>query len=116
MMAPEDVVSEFVGAIEHGDIDEALEHMAPECEYDNVPIGKAVGHEAIRAVLQMFVSPGAPVRFEVVRQVAQGNLIFNERIDHMTIGGSQIRLPVVGGGGKSTPRSTRSRFGAITST
>ncbi len=95
-MSPEQVIATFVAAVERGDIDEALKHMAPDCEYDNVPMGKNVGHDAIRQTLAMFVSPENPARFEVVRQAAQGNLVFNERVDRLTIGGKKIEVPVVG--------------------
>jgi len=95
-MSPEEVIATFVAAVERGDIDEALKHMAPDCEYDNVPMGKNVGHEAIRQTLAMFVSPENPARFEVVRQAAQGNLVFNERVDRLTIGGKRVEVPVVG--------------------
>jgi limonene-1,2-epoxide hydrolase len=95
-MSPEDVIATFVAVVERGDIDEALKLMAPDCEYDNVPIGKNVGHEAIRQQLATFVSPENPTRFEIVRQAAQGNIVFNERVDHLVIGGKQLELPVVG--------------------
>ena len=95
-MSPQEVVATIVAAVERGDIDEALKQLAPECEYDNVPMGKNIGHEAIRQTLAMFVSPENPPRFEVIRQVAQGNLVFNERVDHLVVGGKPLEVPVVG--------------------
>ena len=95
-MSPQEVVATFVASVERGDIDEALKQLAPECEYDNVPMGKNIGHEAIRQTLAMFVSPENPPRFEVIRQVAQGNLVFNERVDHLVVGGKPLEVPVVG--------------------
>jgi limonene-1,2-epoxide hydrolase len=95
-MSPEDIVAAFVAAVEQGDVDEALAHLAPECEYDNVPIGKAIGHEAIRQTLAMFVSRENPAHFEVVRQAAQGNVVFNERIDRMVLEGKPLEISVVG--------------------
>ena len=95
-MSPQEVVATFVASVERGDIDEALKQLAPECEYDNVPMGKNIGHEAIRQTLAIFVSPENPPRFEVIRQVAQGNLVFNERVDHLVVGGKPLEVPVVG--------------------
>jgi limonene-1,2-epoxide hydrolase len=95
-MSPEDVIAAFVAAVEQGDLDAALAHMAPECEYDNVPIGKAIGHEAIRQTLAMFVAPENPAQFKVLRQAAQGNVVFNERIDRMVVGGKELEIPVAG--------------------
>lgn len=95
-MTAEEIVATFIAAVERGDVDEALKHMASDAEYDNVPMGKNVGHDAIRQTLSMFVSPQNPAQFEVVRQAVQGNLVFNERVDRLVFGGKQIEVPVVG--------------------
>ncbi len=95
-MNAEGVVAEFIAAVERGDVDAALEYVAPDCEYDNVPISKAIGHDAIRATLAMFIGPDNPAEFKIVRQVASGNLVMNERVDRLTIGGKPVELPVVG--------------------
>jgi limonene-1,2-epoxide hydrolase len=95
-MSAEEVVATFIAAIGRGDIDEALKHMAPDCEYDNVPIGKAVGHDAIRQTLSMFVTPDSPADFKILREAVQGNLVFNERVDRLAIGGKPIEIPVAG--------------------
>jgi len=44
----------------------------------------------------MFVSPDNPAEFKVVRQVAAGNLVMNERLDRMTMDDKLIEIPVVG--------------------
>jgi limonene-1,2-epoxide hydrolase len=95
-MTASDIVAEFIAAIERGDIEGAIGHMAPDCEYDNVPIGKAVGHDAIRQTLAMFLSPENPARFEVVRQAATGNVVLNERVDHLVVGGRPASIAVAG--------------------
>jgi limonene-1,2-epoxide hydrolase len=95
-MNAEGLVAEFIAAIERGDIDGALSYLAPTCEYDNVPISKAVGHEEIKAILGMFVSADSPTQFRIVRQVASGNLVMNERVDRLAIGGKTVELPVAG--------------------
>ena len=95
-MNAEALVAEFIAAVERGDVDGALGYMAPDCEYDNVPMSKAVGHDEIRGVLSMFVSPENPAEFKIVRQVAAGNLVMNERLDRMSIGGKPIEIRVAG--------------------
>jgi limonene-1,2-epoxide hydrolase len=95
-MSPAEVVAAFVAAVEQGDVDAALAHLAPEREYDNVPIGKAIGHEAIRQTLITFVSPENPARFQVVRQAAQRDVVFNERIDRLVVGEKPLEVSVVG--------------------
>ena len=95
-MNAEGVVAGFIAAIERGDVDGALGYLAPDCEYDNVPMSKAVGHDEIRAVLSMFVGPDNPVEFKIVRQAASGNLVMNERIDRMKIGDKTVEIGAAG--------------------
>jgi limonene-1,2-epoxide hydrolase len=95
-MNAEGVVAEFIAALARGDIDGAMGYVAQDAEYDNVPMSKAIGHEQIRGVLAMFVGPDNPLEFKVVRQAASGNLVMNERIDCLTVGGKRVELPVAG--------------------
>jgi len=95
-MNAEGLVAEFIAAVERGDIDAALGYLAPDCEYDNVPMSKAIGHEQIRATLSMFVGPDNPAEFKVLRQAATGNIVMNERVDRLKIGGKDVEVPVVG--------------------
>src|SRR5579871_2212556 len=95
-MNAEGVVAGFIGALERGDVDAAMAYVAPDAEYDNVPMSKAIGHEQIRGVLGMFVGPESPLEFKVLRQVASGNLVMNERVDILTVGGKRVELPVAG--------------------
>ena len=95
-MNAEGVVAEFIDALARGDIDGAMGYVAPDCEYDNVPMSKAIGHEQIRGVLAMFVGPDNPLEFKILRQVASGNLVMNERIDALTVGEKHVELPVAG--------------------
>ena len=95
-MTAEELVNAFVAAVEKGDIDTAISYLSPDCEYDNVPMSKAVGHDAIRSTLEMFIGPDKKTQFEVVRQAASGNLVMNERIDRLEVFGKSVELPVAG--------------------
>ena len=95
-VTPSELVAAFIAAIEAGDIDAAIGHMSDDCEYDNVPIAKAIGHDQIRTTLSMFVAPGVPTKFEVLRQAATGNVVMNERVDHLQINGKSVSVPVAG--------------------
>ncbi|HEY2427381.1 MAG TPA: limonene-1,2-epoxide hydrolase family protein [Acidimicrobiales bacterium] len=92
----EQVVADFIAAIEKGDIDAALGYMATDAEYDNVPMSKAIGHDEIRATLAMFVGPDNPGQFEILRQAATGNIVMNERIDRLQMNGKAIEVQVAG--------------------
>ncbi len=95
-MDAEAVVNSLMAAVEVGDIDGALELMAEDAEYDNVPFSKAIGHKQIRSVLAMFVGPNHPATFEIRRQVVAGSVVVNERVDHLSVGGKEIVAPVAG--------------------
>jgi limonene-1,2-epoxide hydrolase len=95
-VSAEQVVSDFIAAIEKGDVDGALAHMAADAEYENVPMSKAVGHDEIRNVLAMFVGPDNPGHFEILRQVAGGKVVMNERVDHLQMNGKAIEVRVAG--------------------
>jgi limonene-1,2-epoxide hydrolase len=95
-MGAEELVGAFIGAIEKGDVEGALQYLADDCEYDNVPMSKAIGHEEIRNTLAMFVSPDNPAEFKVLRQAATGNVVMNERIDSLKIAGKSIEIKVAG--------------------
>jgi limonene-1,2-epoxide hydrolase len=92
----EQLVNDFIAAIEGGDIAAAMTFLSEDCEYDNVPMSKAVGHEAIRTTLEAFVSPDTKTQFEVIRQAATGNIVMNERMDRLEVFGKQVAIAVAG--------------------
>ena len=95
-MTAEELVNGFIAAIEGGDLDAALGYLSAGCEYDNVPMSKVIGHDAIRETLTMFVGPDKKTDFEVVRQAATGNVVINERIDRIEVFGKRVEIPVAG--------------------
>lgn len=95
-MSAEEVVNAFISAIEKGDIDGCLALMSADAEYDNVPMSKVIGHEAIRGTLAMFLAPDQKTHFEVLRQAATGNVVMNERVDHLEVFGKHVDIAVAG--------------------
>lgn len=97
---PVDVVNHFIAAIERFDLEHALTHLTDDCEYDNVPMGKVVGRDQVRATLEPFVSRFDEVVWVVHHQVASGNLdhgvVMNERLDRFRAGDRWLDLPVAG--------------------
>ena len=49
-MTPEETVDEFIKRIVAMDLDGATELVSDDVEYDNVPIGKNIGPEAMKAL------------------------------------------------------------------
>ncbi|MCB1259572.1 MAG: nuclear transport factor 2 family protein, partial [Acidimicrobiales bacterium] len=75
------IVDEFIRRVVGKDLDGACELVTDDCEYDNVPMGKNIGPEGIKAFLAPMVDSLDEVQFVVHRQTATGNVVMNERTD-----------------------------------
>jgi len=82
---PGEIVSTFVRRLESGLLTEALELLAPDCVYDNVPFGPIQGPEAVRATLAPFLAAFDTVEWRVAHQLESGSLasgtVLHERLD-----------------------------------
>ena len=96
MTDPEHVVATFIAAIEAKDIDAAVELLADDVSYENVPMSPIVGKEAVRATLGAFLGSAGQVEWPIARQVVAGNVVINERLDRFQIGNGWLELPVAG--------------------
>ena len=95
-MSAEKVVNAFIAAFDRKDLEGALALVTDDCYYDNVPLGDMRGRDKMREFLGPLIAGDGPVKFEVLRQAATGNLVMNERIDHFVMNGRNIALPVTG--------------------
>lgn len=95
-MTPEETVNEFIARVVAKDIDGACELVAADVEYDNVPMGKNHGPDAMRAFLAPMVGGLDEVQFVTHRQIATGNIVMNERTDRFRVGDKWMDLPVAG--------------------
>jgi limonene-1,2-epoxide hydrolase len=91
----EAAVNEFISRVVAGDLDDACELVSSDVEYDNVPIGKNHGPEAMKTFLSS-MSGFDEVQFVVHRQTVTGNIVMNERSDRFRSGEKWIDLPVAG--------------------
>jgi limonene-1,2-epoxide hydrolase len=102
----ERLVRDFCEAWTRRDIDELLGFFAEDAVYHNMPIDPAVGHDAIRNVMMLFVPMSKEIRFEIKHLAEQGNVVLTERVDTFVMDGGTIELPVMGvfevNGGKIT--------------
>lgn len=95
-MEPEEIVSAFLAAVEAKDTGAAAALLAQDIRYENMPIDPIIGREAVIATLTMFLEPASEVDWPVLRQVVDGNCVFNERLDRFKIGDGWLELPVAG--------------------
>ena len=95
-MTPLETVRTFINAIERKDLNAALELVADNCEYDNVPMRKIFGREAIRAALGPFLDGASEVEWVMNREAAMDNIVFNERVDRFHLAHGWVEIPVTG--------------------
>ncbi len=97
---PGQIVTSFIHAVEERNLDAALDHLAPDVEYDNVPMGKVHGRDAVAGVLGPFLAPFDTIEWIVHHQVEHGDrwagVVMNERIDRFGAGERWLELPVAG--------------------
>ena len=95
-ITPDALVTRFCAAWTRMDADELAAYFTDDGVYHNIPMAAAEGKAAVHEMLSGMKTMIASIRFEVHRQIAQGNVVMNERTDHIEMGGKTIALPVVG--------------------
>lgn len=96
MTDPASVVADFIAAVEAKDIDAAVAMLTDDVSYENMPVDPIVGRDAVRATLEGFLAAASEVDWPVHRQIVDGNVVMNERVDRFRIGDGWLELPVVG--------------------
>jgi limonene-1,2-epoxide hydrolase len=96
-MSPSEVVSAFVQEFDPAkpDVDRLVSYFSDDAVYHNMPVEPVLGKDAIRQVFAglLRIESGG---WEVLRQVADGEYVMNERIDRFRAGEKSIALPVAG--------------------
>ncbi len=93
---PSAVVHAFMNAMAVKDYETGLRYIAPDCEYDNVPMGKVVGPAGVRAVLEPFFAPTIENQLIVLRELSDGPTVVLERLDRHLLDTGWVELPVTG--------------------
>ncbi len=95
-MSSEQIVRDFCKAWERKDMDELVGFMTEDAVYHNIPLQPAVGHEAIKGVMTMFVPMSKAIEFKILGIAADGDTVFTERVDSFVMDGGTISIPVAG--------------------
>ena len=93
-VAPAEVVTAFLDAFAAMDFDRALAYLADDVEYTNIPIMTVRGHAGVREVLEPFFAPIHENEFVILRQAADGPVVFLERLDRHRLDHGWRELPV----------------------
>ena len=91
-----DVVRGFMAAAEKRDYDAAMEFLADDIEYQNMPLPPVHGKAAVRETLEALLAMCAGSEWVVHRELADGDLVMNERTDRFLLKGEWVDLPVAG--------------------
>ena len=95
-MTPLETVHAFLHAAAKRDYDTALPLLTEDVEYQNMPIAPVTGRDAVKDTLESLLAMGTDSEWKVLNEVADGNVVMNERIDRFLLGGKWAELPVMG--------------------
>jgi limonene-1,2-epoxide hydrolase len=95
-VSPLEVVHAFMAAAEKRDYDAAMELLADDVEYQNMPLPPVHGKAAVRETLEALLALCTDSEWVVHRELASGDLVMNERTDRFEMGGKWVDLPVAG--------------------
>lgn len=93
--SPAAIVRAFAQAWDRLDFATILALLAPGIRYENGPLPPLVGHAAVSRYLQD-AGPFEACRWELVAIAEDGSRVLTERVDHLRVRGTTIRLPVMG--------------------
>jgi limonene-1,2-epoxide hydrolase len=95
-MSALETVNAFLVAAAKRDYDTALPLLTDDVEYQNMPIAPVKGRAAVKEQLEMLLAMGTDSEWKVLREVAAGDTVMNERVDRFQINGQWADLPVMG--------------------
>lgn len=89
------LIRRFLAAWEQRDTPFIVDAFTDDAVYHSVPLPPIVGKPAIAEFVAGFadVPPG---RLEVHYQIAEGDIVMNERTDHLMMNGKPVVLPICG--------------------
>lgn len=90
------IVTDFCNAWTNGDVEAIIDAFTEDAFYHNVPMDPLVGKEAIAPFIRAFLGGEGSVIFETHHQVCTGDIVMNERTDHITRDGTTTSLPLMG--------------------
>ena len=95
-MTPLETVNKFMAAAAKRDYDTALPLLTEDVVYQNMPIAAVKGRDEVKGQLEALLAMGGDSEWKVLHEVADGNVVMNERVDRFMIAGKWAELPVMG--------------------
>lgn len=94
--ANEQIVLDFCATWNEGNLEKLMSFFADDAVYHNVPVPEVHGKENIRAAFVQFAQHMEGIELIMLNSGANGDVVFNERIDRFTYKGKKFDLPVAG--------------------
>ena len=91
-----DVVNSFLKVAAQRDYDAARELVTDDLEYQNMMLPPVIGKDAMVETLEFLLAMCESSEWKVLREVANGDLVMNERVDSFVKDGVSYDLPVAG--------------------
>ncbi len=96
MASNEHTVRAFIEAWSRLGVDELVGFFTPDGIYHNMMAKPVSGHDNLRRFIGGFIRGWSATTWEIRHIVAQGDVVFAERIDRTRIGDKQVDLPCCG--------------------
>lgn len=90
------VVKSLADAWAAKDIEAIMDHFTDDIVYHNMPMEAAEGSDAVRGVIEGFLAMAESIVFDTLNEVADGDLVLNERVDTFVIAGNPTPIHVMG--------------------
>jgi limonene-1,2-epoxide hydrolase len=94
-VANDAMIRAFIAAWERRDTEYIIDSFTDDAVYHSIPLTPIVGKDAIREFVTRFADV-APGRLEIRHQIASADVVMNERVDHITLNGNPVVLPICG--------------------
>ncbi|HJM29340.1 MAG: limonene-1,2-epoxide hydrolase family protein [Acidimicrobiales bacterium] len=95
-MEPEQIVTKFIDYINEMNLEQAVSLLSENCEYDNVPMGKVFGRDAIHQQLMPMMDRCEQIEWITRKQTSTGKTVMNERLDKFLWPHGWVEMPCAG--------------------
>jgi len=90
------LVRDFCAAWNGPDIPKIVDMFTDDAVYHNLPIQPVQGKDAIKAIIEQFMTPFERTEWDLTHVAATGDVVLTERLDKFIAAGKTVALPVMG--------------------
>lgn len=94
-MNTELIVDSLIENIQSRNANAVAELLAEDIIFNDIPTGITKGRSKVKEMMQGFFAAATKIQWEVLNKIVQGNVAVIERINHLSVNGKNITLPIV---------------------